>query len=200
MVRSPRTLALLVALLLGVAACGVEGGDEAADRSTGSTTATTAAPDEPTDTEPEAPDAPEAPDDDEPTTVPSDVVDQLTDTYVELGLTEEEASCLANALADDIDEIDPSDPAALMDVINQCDIPMSRLMELGGGMSGDPEEAFETSMAAGLRSSGLSDDEADCVAAAYVDEFGMDPSGSSDPEALLPMFRSCGVDPSSLGN
>lgn len=203
MARSPRLLLLLLAplLALGAAACGVEAGEEGSSLVVDGGSATTApAPEgappttDPSTTEPD--DEPE-----EPTlSVPDEAVDQLTDVYTEMGFTEEEAACLADQIAASGGTFD-GDPGATMDLINECDIPMSRLMELGEQLGGgDPEVALRESLAAGFRASGLTDEQASCVADAFIEEFGMDSSAAADPSALEGLFAQCDVDPGSFGN
>jgi hypothetical protein len=50
-----------------------------------------------------------------------------------------------------------------------------------------------------MKAAGLTDEQADCVAAAYVEEFGTDPSMAGDFTALSSFLQQCGVDPGSLG-
>ena len=194
MVRSPRLLLLAALLPLAAVACGVEAGEQGSALVVSEDDATTSVPG------PEG--APTTTEDDGSTVTVTDAErDVLVDTYTELGFTDEEANCLADQIAD-AEELDPSDAAAMMDLINQCDISMSRLMELTsnlGGEDGDLEETMRNSLAAGFRASGMTDEQADCAAAAYVEEFGTDPSSSSDPSAMLDVFEACDIDPSTLG-
>ncbi|HRW39458.1 MAG: hypothetical protein KDB04_00930 [Acidimicrobiales bacterium] len=203
MLRSPRLAryALIGALALGASACGVDAGDQGdALKVTDATTTSVAAPEgAPSTTEPS--DDPGSTDDGS-IQVPEGQRDQLVAVYTEMGFTEDEASCLADRIVG-ADSIDPSDATALMDLINQCDIPMSRLMELGGDIMGedaDPGDAMRNSLAAGFRASGMSDEQADCVADGFIDEFGADASAAGDPSAMAGLFEDCGVDPADLGN
>ncbi|MEZ5137715.1 MAG: hypothetical protein R2702_01185 [Acidimicrobiales bacterium] len=203
MLRSPRlALGLLIgALALGGTACGVEVGDQGQGLQVTDAT-TTSAPG------PEGAPSTDAPSEDPGSTddgsiqVPEGQRDQLVAVYTEMGFTEDEATCLADRIVG-ADSLDPGDATAMMDLINQCDISMSRLMELGGGIAGedgDPGDAMRNSLAAGFRASGLTDDQADCVADAFVDEFGADASAAGDPSAMAGLFEDCGVDPADLGN
>jgi hypothetical protein len=62
--------------------------------------------------------------------------------YADLGFTEEEADCMAKAMSDLLEQgatIQPDDTTVLMDVLNGCDISMSRMMEVGEGIEGGGE-------------------------------------------------------------
>lgn len=194
MARSPRLLLALLAPVLALSACGVDAGSEGdalvAESSVDETTSTTAA------------DAGEDPAEETPDdTVPEgadEAVQTLIDLYTEMGFEPDEAECLAQEIASD-PSLDPHDTSALMDIMNQCDIPMSRLMDIGGEMGDDPEAVMQQSLAAGFRAAGLTDEQADCAAAAFVDEFGTDPSSAGDPTVLQSLFAQCGVDPNQIG-
>lgn len=186
---APRLLIVAV-ITLGSVACGVKGGDSAITpkpSEDAKTTTTTSRDNSSTTTEAATP-----PVDDE-------ALQALSEAYLEMGFTEDEASCLAEQISS-MANVDPSDTSALMDMINECDIPMSRLTEITGNLGGtDPDEAYKNSFAAGLKASGLSDSEADCVAEAFVEEFGVDPSKAADLSALTSLFTQCGVDPTKIG-
>jgi hypothetical protein len=171
---------LLVALFaVIVAGCGVQAGDDAPRDSTTSTI---------------APDEPDEPDDLSPTD--DSAIAQMREVYRELGFTDEEADCLAQAMSDLVDEgtvLEPDDTTALMDVLNQCDISLSRMTELGEDAGGTVEDGFESGVAASLRAQGLTSEQAACVAAAYVDRYGTDPSFGSDPDAMAPLLEDCGA-------
>ena len=200
MPRAPRLrfVALATVASLWLAACGVSSGELATTSAATPTTTRSAPADAPTTTEGKATTTTEA--DNTPTTAPSSGQQQaMVDAYVEMGFTEDEAGCLAEHITGGA-EFDPTDTTQMMDLINECDISMTRLMDitesLGGG---DMNETMKNSLAAGLRASGLTDEQADCVAGAYVDTYGTDTSKASDPTALLGLFSTCGIDPTQLG-
>ena len=200
MARSPRIAALLLVpvLALGVASCGVEAGDEGSSLVVDGTTETSAPGPEgaPTTTTPD-----ETTEPDEPTDDLGDGEQAMADAYEAMGFTEEEASCLADQIASAGGEFDPADATAMMDMLNQCDISMSRMMDVTQALGdGDPEETMRQSLKAGFVASGLTDEEATCVADAFVDEFGVDAASASDPSVLMGLFEDCGVDPNSFGN
>lgn len=175
-----RTLAATVAVLL-LAACGVSDGDDAASVAPEPTSTTAAADDE----------APE----EEPSAFDEEAVDSMVDVYTDLGLDEDQARCLAEGLVDAMGEesFDIADQTATMDLINECDISMSELLELGGQTDGTLEGGFVLGLKTSLENQGLSEDEAQCVAEAYLDEYGTDPTAGQDPAALAPLFEACGV-------
>lgn len=188
--RRPRTLAAvaLAALALALlAGCGVDGGDSADPAPTTSAAAadgTTSEPAEPTE-----PDAPLPP-------IDEGLRDQLIQTYVSLGFTEDEARCVADAVIADDGSIAADPMVGGMDIINECGISASRLMELNETMGGGSvEEAFRRSFAEGLVTSGLDRADAECVADAYLDAFGTDPGPSADPGRMGPLLEGCGLTP-----
>lgn len=176
-----RTAAIAASLLLALAlaSCGVDAGDAAAGTGSGGQTATT------------APDL---------TPQQEQMVDTISKTYQDLGFTEKEADCLAKGMAGAMG--DPNDPAAMgdvMDVINQCDIPVSRFSEIQGNMGvGNTEDAMKKSMMTGLENIGMTEKEADCVAGKFLDTYGADLESMQDPAKLQPLLEDCGVDPSGL--
>lgn len=200
MARSPRLAVLLLvpALAFGAAACGVSAGEEGSSLVVDGAAETTAPAPEgaPSTTEPS----------DDPTTTtdeapPSSGIDAMVDAYEAMGFTEEEATCLAEQIDSQGGNFDPGDATGMMDIINQCDISLSRMMDLTEQLgNGDPEVAMRESLAAGFMAGGLSEEDADCVAGAFVDQFGVDASAAADPSALMGLFEACGVDPSSFGN
>lgn len=209
MARSPRIAALLLVpvLALGAAACGVEAGEEGSSLVVDASTATSApapegapsttAPDDDTTTTTTTADEPA----DDPADPMGDGEQAMTDAYVAMGFTEEEASCLADQITSAGTDFDPADATAMMDMLNQCDISMSRMMDVTEGLGGgDPEETMRESLKAGFIATGLSEEEASCVADAFVEEFGTDAASASDPSVLMGLFGDCGVDPSSIGN
>jgi hypothetical protein len=73
--------------------------------------------------------------DDSTGTIPDDgsIRDMLVQQFTAIGLSEDEATCLA----DKVDLNDPAmtsgDPSAMLDLFDECGIDMARLAELGGG-------------------------------------------------------------------
>lgn len=189
MTRSRRALATVAALgvALLLVSCGVEAGDAATPTSGGSTTSgTTSGSTTPTD--PGADLTPEQ----------RQLADTMAKAYKDLGFTDEEATCLSEGIAGTMDGSTP-DMSGLMDVVNQCDIPIDRLMEIQGSMGdGSADSAFKESMATGLEASGLSEEDATCVADKLVDQYGMDIEALTDPQKVQPIAEDCGVDPSSI--
>lgn len=188
MTSTRRALAILasagVAVLLS--SCGVKAGQSDASGTTAPGAAVTT-------TSPKA---------DTTTTAPKElssedqaVVDSITKTYTDLGFTEKEASCLANGMM--ANGGSTTDMSAIMDVVNQCDIPVSRFSDiqknLGGGSTA---EIFKKSLVAGFSNMGLTKKQADCVADAYVEKFGTSPGASSDTSSMMGLFETCNVDPS----
>lgn len=180
--RALTTVASLgVALLL--VSCGVEAGDAATPTSGGSTQSGSTTP-----TDPGADLTPEQ----------QQLADTMAKAYEDLGFTDEEATCLSEGIARTMDGSTP-DMSGLMDVVNQCDIPIDRLMEIQGSMGdGSADSAFKESMATGLEASGLSEEDATCVADKLVDQYGMDIEALTDPQKVQPIAEDCGVDPSSI--
>lgn len=139
-------------LLFLVVGCGVESNVESAaptiasnDDTSASTTAPDTADDETTTTEDSSSDDETTIDDsgsdDETTTtefddsgsdttdgsgplstIPDDVREQIIKTYTDMGLSEDQANCLLDALVTNGDQIDSSDISAMMDFLDQCDI------------------------------------------------------------------------------
>ena len=189
MTRSRRALATVaslgVALLL--VSCGVEAGD-AATPTSGSSTTSGSTSGSTTPTDPGADLTPEQ----------QQLADTMAKAYKDLGFTDEEATCLSEGIAGTMDGSTP-DMSGLMDVVNQCDIPIDRLMEIQGSMGdGSADSAFKESMATGLEASGLSEEDATCVADKLVDQYGMDIEALTDPQKVQPIAEDCGVDPSSI--
>ncbi len=171
--------AVIAALALAVAGCGVDAGDAATG--TGSGTATTAPP---SDLTPQQ----------------QQMVDTISKTYQDLGFTEEEADCLAEGMAGTMgDPTSPAEVGDIMDVINQCDIPISRFMEIQDDMGGgSPDDAMKESMKAGFENIGMTEEQADCVAGAFLDTYGADIASMQDPQKLQPLLEDCDVDPTDL--
>jgi hypothetical protein len=185
MLLARRTTAAACAVLaaLALASCGVDAGDQAAtatatETTAGGSTATTAPPSK--DLSP----------------AEQEAVDRVTELYVDLGMDPDDAQCLAEGLAGSMETLDPSDTEAMMDVVNQCDISMSELSQLGQDEGLDSmEDGLKFGLEASLEAEGLTSDQASCVADAFVDEFGSDVTAAQDPELMRPIFEDCGVDP-----
>ncbi|MCU1369869.1 MAG: hypothetical protein JWO77_1063 [Ilumatobacteraceae bacterium] len=185
MLRTRRPLAILgsaaAAVALVLVSCGVEAGDSAATTPSTATTATTAPA---KDLTPEQ----------------QQLADTMTEAYTGLGFTDEEATCLSQGIAGTLGPgAATPDLTAMMDVLNQCDIPMDRLMDIQGDMGdGTPEGAMRESLAAGFKANGMTQEEADCVAGAFIDEYGVDVNAMMDPDKMVPLADQCGVDVASI--
>jgi hypothetical protein len=183
----PRPFVLILVAVVALAApgCGVRAGDDASTTSTG--------PDAVAD-QGDADDQSDAEDPENP--LDQATIDRMREVYTDLGFTDEEADCLAQAMGGLLDEgaaFEPDDTTALMDVLNTCDISMSRMMELGEGTDGTLEGGFKAGIAASLRAQGLTADQATCVADAYVERYGTDPTLGADPDAMAPLLEDCGA-------
>ena len=66
---------------------------------------------------------------------------------------------------------------------------------MGGLGDGSMEGSARETMATVFRNAGLTDAQADCLAGAYVDEFGADPSAAQDPSQIQDLLVKCDVDP-----
>lgn len=64
--------------------------------------------------------------------------------------------------------------------------------------AGDAEQLKET-IVAGFKSFGLSDAEANCLADAYLDEFGASAGATPEAREVFDLFAQCDIDPTSLG-
>lgn len=150
--RSRSALVAVVVTLLAVVAvgCGVEGKDDAGGSATtasdGSASSTTDGGTDPT----EAEDPTSTTEDDSTTTteddttdttggssvdVPPGVRDQLIDTYIGIGFTEDQATCLADeilssGLSGGTPDVSQADA---LEWIEACDISISDLSKIGGG-------------------------------------------------------------------
>lgn len=194
MTRTRRSLAILatatIALILS--SCGVDEGDLATDAGTsdpGTVSSTTAADGT---TEPDEPDEP-APDQ-EFSEQEQAAIDITVKTYMDLGMSEEDATCLAEGILGSGQGFDNGD---IMDVVNDCDISMETLADLGSG-AGSMEDGMKLGLSTSLQNAGLSEEDADCVADAYISEYGTDISAAQDPDKLAPLLDTCGVDPADL--
>ncbi len=186
MTRTHRALAALAtaAIALLASSCGVDDGDLARDtgRSTeGSTTTTTP--------------------DDDLSPMEQAMVDQAAKVYEDLGMDPDDAECLARGIVGGVDSFDPTDARAMMDIVNECDISIGELNELGAdnGLN-SMEDGIRLGLETSLKGAGLTDAQASCVADAVIEEYGSDPSALQDPAAMRPMLEDCDVDPDVLGD
>lgn len=180
--RRLRLLLLPIALLgaVTVAGCGVEAGDRAAG--SGEITTTTAR----SDTTTTAP----------LTAEQQRIVDRMAETYRKLGLDDEQARCLAGAMGGLLGDSGATpDQGSLMDAVNQCDIPMSKLAEIGRGTDGTLEGGFKRGFVLSLEQSGLTEKQATCVADGYIKAYGTDVSAATDTSKMSPLFEACGATP-----
>jgi hypothetical protein len=192
----------VIAVSLFVAGCGVSSGDGAAPKDTSSNTSNPSdAGDDTTTTEAEP--------EDTTTTEPADrteadqaVIDMTVQTYMDLGLNEEDATCLAEGILDSMNSGgDPTNTSDVMDIVNECDIPISELAKIGENAGGDMESGMKFGLETSLKNAGLTEEQASCVADAYVEEFGTDIAASQDASQMAPILEGCDVNPSdfSLG-
>lgn len=191
--RSLATIALLIAFAGLAAGCGVDAGDSASPSTTGSSgssgTSATTAPDG-TDTEDLSP-------------MEQEALDRVKDLYVDMGMDPDDADCLARGLiAGGATEgtFDPSDTGAVMDIINECDISIGELNDLGSdsGIT-SMEDGLKFGLESSLEASGLTEEEAACVASDFVDQYGSDMTVMQDQEKVSALLEGCDVDPSKLG-
>lgn len=63
---------------------------------------------------------------------------------------------------------------------------------------GFDEEALKEQIALGFESAGLTPEQADCLAEAYVDEYGTDTSAAGDFDAIFEILAGCDVSPTDL--
>lgn len=104
--RLAATIALPTALLLTATACGDD------DPSTDSTSADTSS-QSPTETDAAGGDAPGAGDVPDPSKDPEGFKAYIEKMYVDSGMSEEQASCMADAFTDNVDLEKVSDPSAI---------------------------------------------------------------------------------------
>lgn len=192
---APRKLPLLAIVLtalatLLVAGCGVSGGDDAQafepTSATTSTPGTDAGPDRTTTTEAGK----------ERSAEDQQMIDITKKTYMDLGMDEQDAECLAEGMVDTMNRgDDASDTGNIMDIVNECDISMDKLMDIGKGAGGSITEGMKLGLSTSLENAGLSEEQATCVADAYIAEYGADASAAQDPEKLQPLMEQCDVDP-----
>lgn len=202
-------VALLTVFAATAAGCGVDPGDQAAAPSSGSsgrTSSTTTSPDATTtkpDTTTTKPDTTTSTTSPELSPTEKAMVDRAKDIYVKLGMDPDDADCLARGLvAAGAGEgtIDPNDAGAMMDIVNECDIDMSDIAALGSenGLN-SMEDGLKFGLESSLEAEGLTKDEAECVASAFVDQYGTDVSAMQDREKVRGLMEGCDVDPSKYG-
>jgi hypothetical protein len=208
--RRVALVALLTVFAATASGCGVDPGDQAAapssssDRSNSTTTrpdatTTTTAPDT-TTTKPDPTTSTTSPD-----LSPTEkaMVERAKDLYVQLGMDPDDADCLARGLvAAGAGEgtIDPTDTGAMMDIVNECDIDMSEIAALGSENGLDSmEDGLKFGLESSLEAGGLTEDEAECVSSAFVDQYGTDVSAMQDQAKVQALLKGCGVDPSKYG-
>jgi hypothetical protein len=180
------------ALALIAAGCGVEAGDEASSsgggKSSGGGTASTTVPS--TDQEDLSPQEQQA-------------RDSMVDTYQSMGLEEQDAECLADGMMGIIGEGSSATEAPdVMDIINECDISMDTLSKLGQDAGGDGtlEDGMRYGLESSFKNQGLSEEQASCLADAFIEEFGTDSTAMNDIEQLRPLMEGCDVSITDFGN
>ena len=189
--RAATATACLLLAALVFTGCGVDAGDQTTSGSTGSSSSSGSS-----DSSTTAPSKDLSP-------IEEEAVDRAKDLYVDMGMDPDDAECLARGLVDAgavEGTVDPSDTSAMMDIVNQCDIDMGDLSSLGSenGIS-SMEDGVKFGLESSLKAAGLTDVQAECVAAAFVDEFGTDMSAMQDMDQITPLLEGCDVDPSTLG-
>ena len=129
------------------------------------------------------------------------MVERATKLYVDLGLDPDDAECLARGIVEYGGTLDPTDSGQMMDIVNECDIPISELNQLGKdqGLT-SMEDGVKFGLEASLKDLGLTDEEASCVADAFVEEYGTDVSAGQDLDKMRPIFEGCDVDPTQIGD
>lgn len=164
--------------------CGVSAGEQAATNGSSGKTTTT------------------EPDDDLSPTEQA-MADRAKDLYIELGMDPDDADCLARGLiaaGAGEGEVDPTDTGAMMDIVNECDIDMSEIANLGSENGLDSmEDGLKFGLESSLEQSGLTKEEAECVADAFVDQYGSDVSVMQDQDKVTALMEGCDVDPSKYG-
>jgi hypothetical protein len=158
-VKRNALLPLLASALVFLGACGVTTGDEVSSGTDATTTTTTAAPggddagDEGDETTSPAEDAPETTEADDTTTTTEGGGGDTTDTtgfemgdevmrdaliqgFTSIGLTTEQATCLADGYIElGLTDVNASpDVMQLMDLFSQCGVSLEELGNLGAGL------------------------------------------------------------------
>lgn len=210
--RRSLVAALLATSLLFVASCGVTSGGETATKDTPKTSS-----DERTTSDDTSTDTPErttTTEDTSDTTTTDDtssdltpeqqkMANQLASVYEKLGLDADKAACLGRELAPRFEQgdiTDMSDSGPIMEAVNACDISMAELAEIGLAGDGTPEGSFKVGLETAFEEAGMTAEQASCVADGYVEKYGTDAGAASDPQKMIALFQSCGVDPSTLNN
>ncbi|QXC62155.1 hypothetical protein KSP35_04920 [Aquihabitans sp. G128] len=120
----------------------------------------------------------------------------MTKTYTDLGLDPDDARCLGEAIARDYGDVDQ---AKVLDLISSCGISTSDLARIAGEMGATtPADGAKAGLTASLESQGLSEEDATCVADAFVAEHGVDITAAQDPAVVKDLLEGCDVDPSDL--
>ncbi len=63
---------------------------------------------------------------------------------------------------------------------------------------GTTEGALKESLATGFKASGMTDEEANCVADGFIQEYGVDVEAMLDADKMGPIADACGVDPTKI--
>lgn len=150
--RNATVLFVLAVLALATVGCGVKAKDGGTGGTGGTTETTTPSDTDPSTTEPST-DTTEAEDPTDTTEGPTDTTEDTTDTtigefgdfgkeslvelYTDMGLTEEQASCLVDAIFDSttngqFDPDNPPDQSAVFDYLATCEIDITDFGGAGG--------------------------------------------------------------------
>lgn len=176
-VRVRRLCAIAVAMACTLGACSGSGSSE------------DAAP----ETTAEAPPSTSSPD----SSVPDDAEEsdtgvrrtELYERYLDQGLDEDDAGCLADAVVAAAEDPASADPSALFD---DCGIDPEQL-----GDEGSAEDGFRSTFVPQMMDLGYSEEQATCIADGILDLYGLDVS-QLDPEVVAGVISDCGGDPSLL--
>ena len=77
--------------------------------------------------------------------------------------------------------------ADVLDLLEGCNLTAGDLAEIGAGL-GTPEEAVKMGIATSMKNIGLSDEQANCVADAYVKKYGTDIAPSQNASTVSDLF------------
>ncbi|WP_426573049.1 hypothetical protein [Aquihabitans sp. McL0605] len=177
MTRAPRALliAAVVALAAILTSCGTSGGD--AFSATTTSTSTTVA----------------------RSGGQQAALDAMSKYYEGLGLEKKQADCLAGKLVDQFSRggggFDPSklDMSKVMDAMNQCDVKASDLSALNPG-GGIDSKAVHNALLNAFNQMGFDQKKSECLADAFVKQFGDDMTALQDMSAIQDLYSSCGID------